>query len=201
MTCPSIEQVKPVVEILQSIFTILAIIGGAAWSLAIYKKKREGLPKADVSVEVICKRAGSGHSWLHVTALIRNLGQSKIDVGAGHCRVQLCEPLSEVLQALGKQHVQELVSEKSGEREIGWPSIASEKKWNDKICEIEPGEADRLHFDFMIPGFVESVFVDFHFKNLLKAAPIGWGCARIFTLFPGDATFCGASAPSDCKTE
>ena len=63
-----------------------------------------------------------------------------------------------------------------GEAEITWPMIAGrEWNWRKGDFEIEPGESDALHADFVIPSEVETVQLYGFVRNPKKKNEgVGW---------------------------
>jgi hypothetical protein len=59
------------------------------------------------------------------------------------------------------------------ESDIRWPTLGLKESMN--ACEIEPGEADEFHFDFVVSSEVEVVEICTYFKNEAKRVRnIGW---------------------------
>ena len=65
---------------------------------------------------------------------------------------------------------------KEGKQRISWPMI-DDRKWTFELgqAELEPGETETLHCDFVVSHDVDLARVHSHLPNPAKG-PIGWQC-------------------------
>lgn len=68
-----------------------------------------------------------------------------------------------------------------GKTEIEWPLVVGrEWKWNEKDFEIEPGESDSLHADYIIESDIKVSEFYFYLRNVKKKTQnIGWTLTKI----------------------
>jgi hypothetical protein len=70
------------------------------------------------------------------------------------------------------------------ENEYQWPEIDSkESSWVEKQFEIEPGESDSIHYDFIINANLQTVQLYSYCKNEKKLdRDIGWSHTTFYDL-------------------
>ena len=74
-----------------------------------------------------------------------------------------------------------------GKWEVNWPLLQlCEARSPQDDYELEPGESQELHFDFILDAQVQTVAVYSYFKNIAKRErEIGWDAASIYDLESG----------------
>jgi len=74
--------------------------------------------------------------------------------------------------------------------EIEWPMLyGREWKWEKGGFEIEPGESDSLHADYIIPDYVEVIEFYCYISNARKKrAKLGWTLTQIQKFYPEGKT-------------
>lgn len=181
------EQIEFLVELVESIATIFALFAAGLWAIFRLWKNRELQPRADITLDATVHAFDSENYWIHVEALIRNVGLVRIPLDRGYCRIQICMPSAEVTRVLQMDQVQLF---HPGQLEVDWPLICK-KEWGlaEKLGEIEPGESECLHFDFLAPVEVEATYIAFHIANPAKKGKLGWGCKKILEL-PRESAAC-----------
>jgi len=151
----SITSCKETIDLIEAIFTILAIIVGGVWGYWLFVKNRQRYPRANVSQSIIHKDLGNKKTLLHVDVLITNIGNVLLEI------ISLKTKASQILPLPGdiKKTItdgQDPVLE--GETEVDWPIIDSrEEQFEKSECEIEPGESQSIQFDFFIDSDVELI--------------------------------------------
>lgn len=160
---------KDVAEIVQGFAIALAALLGAAWTIYLFLRHREKEPRTTIEHDVDITRLGEDHILVRLEVVIRNIGKVEIKIDNGKATIQQldpCDALSNLLDQKGERYP---------ERE--WPELDVRAKENWQL-EIEPGESEYLHFDFVIPAYVKKVILDSYFTNEKKKGkdiPIGWG--------------------------
>jgi hypothetical protein len=77
---------------------------------------------------------------------------------------------------------------RDNEAEIKWPEIdCQEISYAPKTAEIEPGESEIFHFDFILSNDVEVIQVYSFFNNNTKKVA-GWPCTTIIDLKEKEGT-------------
>jgi hypothetical protein len=172
-----LSTIKEVLDALQSLATIAAIIGGGIWFLS----RRQRYPRADVTHNITHKVLPDGKLLLHVAVRISNKGEVLLTLISGITRVQQMLPLSSsVVESINEG----LDPVKKGQTEIEWPPLYSrESEWKEGKLEIEPGESDHINHDFILEAGVQTVEVYTYFKNAMKSGKeIGWQLTTVYDL-------------------
>jgi hypothetical protein len=65
-----------------------------------------------------------------------------------------------------------------------WPCLVDrECNWSKECREVEPGEIDEFHFDFVIPAHVQLVEIYSYIRNVKKQdREIGWNTTTVYSL-------------------
>ena len=166
---------KDITPIVESVLTSAAIILGGVWAILRFALRRLGFPSLnpDVTVSDILV---SGYRFVHVEVGLMNTGSVVVTPNYAELRLRKVLPIpNEVWEQVkaGREPVQ------LDKTEIGWPMIVG-REWRGSKgeLEIEPGESDSLHFDFVIDGTVKVAEFYFYLKNPRKE-DIGWTVTRI----------------------
>lgn len=166
----SIETWKVVADLAQG-FGVLGAAGlGGLWTRHLYLRQRENYPRASIEHELDVTDVGHGKVALRLAVTIRNRGKVLIEIERGLSRVQQflpCDP--KVISVLQEK------SEKTYPK-LNWILLGEKtrEEWN---IEIEPGDEEEVHFDFLIDSSVQKVSLYSHFDNRAKPnrlRPIGW---------------------------
>jgi hypothetical protein len=169
----------------QACATVIAIIVGGVWSYMLFVQKRQRYPRANIEHRITHRSIPDNKLLLHVAVTVRNTGDVLLSLVSGQTRIQQILPLSlELLDPISKGRD----PVKAGDREILWPLIKLRKqKWREQECEIEPGESDEFHYDFILDAEVQTIEVYSYFKNAKKPGrEIGWGWTTIYDLGESD---------------
>lgn len=160
----SIATFKDLCQAFQALVSLCAVIVGGIWTYRIFVKKREEFPKADFKHEITHTAIDDDRKHLHVVVTVTNKGNVLLALVEGFVRIQRMVPWPNEVEI------------PDGEREVPWPLLCQRNcNWNSEAIEIEPGESEELHFDFVVEH-TEKVVVYSYFKNLKKhrKREIGW---------------------------
>ena len=108
-----------------------------------------GFPKAKISHFLWETDLPEGKVVLHLDAKIENLGDTLLRVGKIDARIQQVSPLSD--SQLGEALEGTHPLDPGARTSILWPLIARrESDGEASHCQVEPGESEVLHFDFVL---------------------------------------------------
>lgn len=163
---------------LESVATILAILIGGVWTYILFIKNREKFPKADIThrIEKINRK---NDVIVRLTIEIKNLGKVKLPVKSGEVRLQQIKPsTSTVIDAI--ERFQE--NKNAKKREIGWPILEERLfSFEKDEYELEPTEKEHFEFDFILDQEIDVIQFYTHIKNVFKADK-GWNYTSIHEL-------------------
>jgi hypothetical protein len=165
---------------MESIAKSVALIVAGWWTWQTYVRKRVRFPGAKVE-HLINHWEDAEHRFLRVTLRMTNTGNVMIPITEGFTWIQQMTPLPEPLHGTilaGGNPLQAHTTE------FGWTLIGERQLQDEGIYEIEPGETDEFHFDFMIPKSVLRVLIYSHLQNqkkrgLFGGKEIGWNLSTI----------------------
>lgn len=187
MTCLiTLADWKTLVDIGANLAKVLAILVGGFWTWLLFVKKRQRFPKATVTHVLTTERL-PGHILLHVVTKIVNSGDVLLSLRSAEARVQQILPVTDgVAEKLttGNDPVE------SSATEVEWPLVALRRwSWREGQAEVEPGEHEELHADFVLASSTEAVKVYSYVKNVAKKRRvIGWPKTTLFNLSRGSAS-------------
>lgn len=169
---------KQVVETIQAVATIMALLIGGIWSYNVFIKHRELYAKANIQHKVGSVKLTKDKVLLRVTVSIENSGNVLLSLREGEVRIERVLPLSDLSQKkLGNDS--DLIVD--GNPHV-WPAIKIRRlKWERGGFNIEPGERDEIPSDFVLSSNLQVVNVYTHFKNP-NDPRIGWRHSTIFNL-------------------
>ncbi|MEW6657874.1 MAG: hypothetical protein AB1424_04360 [Thermodesulfobacteriota bacterium] len=197
------EIIKDVTTIIQSVLTIIAIIGAAIWFIM----RAEANPKANISHTLEHEKITDKWTWVHVGVIISNPGVRRLELRHGTFRIQGIMPLADMIKE--KIEKGEAIIPKD-DGIVKWPTIGKiyvdDNQKREVICEneyenrdinidIDPGESQKLIVEFLIPSFVKAVRIYSHvyrdqsswekvkyFMGLEKMEKYGWYEVSIYDL-------------------
>jgi hypothetical protein len=163
---------------LESVVTIFAIVAGALWTYMLFIQRRQRFPRARVSHRTLIRPVTPSSLLFRVTVSIENTGEVIVRLTKGEVWIQRVEPIADALLESvrkGRDPVRE------GKAEFDWP-LEAERKIESASIEIEPGESENQHFDFVLSSEIRSVLLYSHLENEKKRArwfsrnrvPVGW---------------------------
>ena len=176
-----LSKLKDLADIVQALFTTLAIGVGGFWSYMLFVRRRQKYPRATLRHEVEQRFLGEGMVLLHVATTISNTGEVLLSLASAETRVQqIIPPPSDVINSAknGKDPV------KAGETEVGWPLLCHRKMSYEKgQFQIEPGESDSIHYDFFLNDEVRSLELNTYVKNQkIRKRDVGWNVTTLFDM-------------------
>lgn len=177
-----LDSVQQLADILESLATVIAICVAGCWSYLLFVRRRQRFPRAAVSHQTFCFQLPDGRSLLRVAAKIVNTGEVLMQLRFARTRVQQLLPLPDhVAQLLAVTAIDPVPTK---DCELPW-TVLGAREWriDAEIGEVEPGESEAFHCDFVIPAGVEQVLVYTHVKNHSKPdRDVGWSDTIVVSL-------------------
>ena len=185
---------KDIVEIVQGIVTIVAILAGGIWTYLAFVRKRLRYPRAKLSITIDSSQIAPDYRLVHVAVQIDNTGYVLLAPEYAEVRLRQVMPLPAEIESRLKPGFDPVAPD---EKELPWPLIVRrEWNWDPSDIEIEPGESDLLNADFVIIDTVEIVQIYTFVRNPKKRrTPRGWGATLLHTFPIGQ----GEIRMADCK--
>lgn len=175
----ALDDWKTGAELAQAALTTAAIVIGGVWTYLRFIKNRLRFPRAELSHTVVHKNLAAGKSLLRVNLKVVNKGDVLLSISNAWTRISQILPMAEdTIKALeaGKDLTRD------DDTEIKWPEIGCQEiTYEPNTAEIEPGESEMFHFDFIVSSDVKVVHVYSFFTNLKKKES-GWPCITIIDL-------------------
>jgi len=177
-----LSNLKDITEIARSFATVAAILVGGLWSYMLFVRTRQRYPRAKIKHEITHRALSDDKGLLHIAVNISNSGDVLLSVVSAQTRIQQVLPTPpEILDSVN----QGLDPVQKGKTEIEWPLIGTTRKshWAKGKREIEPGESDELHYDFVLDSRIQTVEVYTYVKNATKRGrEIGWSLTTLYDL-------------------
>ena len=175
--------IKEVSETFQPPITILAITLGGVWTYLLFVRKRQKYPRANIAHAMTVIDIGANKLLLHLTATISNTGDVLLTLVSAETRIQKVVPvMHDILESIGRGE-DPVPAEES---EVNWPLIAQRKSnWKKGEFEMEPGEIDRLEYDFILEAEVKTIEAYSYFTNAVKRKhkrEIGWAVTTVYNI-------------------
>lgn len=183
------DLIKNVLDIVGDIFgicvawaTSIAIIVAGVWSYLRFVQNRQRYPRAKVEHNISHRSFAQDKVLLHVVVIITNVGEILLSLISLETRIQqVLPPPDQVLDLVGKGRSPVL----EGETEINWPAAVDpyELRLKGEMCEVEPGESQEFHHDFVVGAEIRTVAVYTHVMNEKKRArQLGWDATTLYDL-------------------
>lgn len=168
-------------DIAESAAKILAILVGGFWTYSLFVRKREQYPRATVTIGAFHEDLSDQWRLLHVVVSVKNTGEVLLRLEKGDIRISQVSPPWEALMTALKHMV---VPDSRDLEEIERPALAYKNlEWGESPREIEPGECDEYHFDFVVPSSTRAVQVYTYMKNVSRTdREMGWNTEAFFVL-------------------
>ena len=175
-------------EIAQSVFTSAALIIGGIWTYLLFVKNRLNYPKAEISHEISYHQLDEKQCLIHLIVRVKNIGDTLIELGTTKSWIEQIIPVPEAIKE--KMNGENLIDDNN--TEIGWPCAYGggeiEKTWEEKEAEIEPGETEFYHFEFILDEPISLIKIYSYIKNKKKKrknGEIGWSKTTLYSLDGG----------------
>lgn len=177
-----IELASTTMAIIGSLFTSVAIVVGGWWTWSLYVRQRLGYPKITIVSNIFTTCLPENKRLIHVSLKITNAGNVIFSTQFAELRLRKVVPIDETVSDVLIAASQGRDSVPRGRQEIEWPLIAGrEWKFPNGKFEIEPGEEDSLHADYIIDAGI-SVIQLYCFVRNQKKPEIGWTATQMYEL-------------------
>ena len=169
---------KDVFSIIQAALISVGIIVGGIWTYFLFVRQRLRFPKADIKLFITDKILPEGVRLIHAEIKVNNIGHVILELEKSELRLRQIVPIPDEIKQDIKDGVDPVPQDDS---EIKWPMVTGRKwKWNNDDFEIEPGESDSLHADYIIKSNIKIVEFYFHLSNTKKKRKkLGWSLTKI----------------------
>ena len=173
------ERGKDLTAIIQSIVTVVAIVGGGVFAYYKLQIFRVFEPHLTISHEVSHRYIGDNFIHIAVTATLHNSSKVKMELRNGFFLLQQISPLSdEEIEPLYEQ-----VFEDQDYEHIQWPTLEEiEREFGEGELIVEPGESHPETFEFILPRRYGSVMVYTYFYNPISQRPPGWAATKVYDM-------------------
>ncbi|MEI8133075.1 MAG: hypothetical protein WCG34_11630 [Leptolinea sp.] len=167
---------KDLAAALKDIVTACSLVIGGLWALIIYYHNRPMWPKLSGVQKVDFLFVDSAHHQLRVWVEIENKGNARVILNQAIIRVYKLRPLDGITKTKDENSFElprrdgRWIFSDSNTKQLDLPSEVN----GDFSIEIEPGEFERLAFDFLIPTNWIQIEVSTHLENKLKKTEHGW---------------------------
>ncbi len=160
--------------------TTLALLIGAYWTWRLYRLNRQSYPRAQLSHRIMQRPISDKKVLLRVDLVIENQGNVLLPLRCVETWVQQIQPWTDDFL----ERVQKGDPVEEDETEVKWTLIAERKKhFAKRKEEIEPGERDEIHFDFVLDGKPETVLIYTYLENHTKRRrTVGWRVSSVYDL-------------------
>ena len=169
---------------LESLATIIAILAAGYWTYILYIKQRLSYPRINIELSEYKTSISHDYWLLHTFLKIKNTGSVLFRAKDVEVRIRKVLPIAAKILDDAKRGKDPILENKT---ELDWVPMwkrewKSGKEWD---CEIEPGEQDTLHADFIINANVEVVQIYVYVRNESKKE-LGWSEVRFTNCTPTD---------------
>lgn len=163
-----------VLDTAQTIVTIAAMVVGGVWTYMLFVVRRQRHPRAELSHSVQTAEIAPGRRLVHVTVAVTNVGDVLVRLVSGCTRLQQVAPLSDDDLRSSIEAGRDPVP--AGASEVEWPFLAERAyDWGGGPVEIEPGESETIHCDFVVTSDLRVAEVYTHLDNeSKKRRKLGW---------------------------
>ncbi len=158
----------------------IAIIVGAIWGYAKYFRQRLKYPHADIDLLLDHVLVNTDKRLVHVGIHIINKGHTLLSPTYAELRMRQVIPIPDGFECIIENGTDPVPD---GKTEIEWPMVVH-REWDLKKIklEIEPGESDTLHADFIIDNKITTIQLYSFVRNPVKEKPnLGWTKTFLFS--------------------
>ena len=169
---------KDLFSIIQAALTSVGIIVAGIWTYFLFVRQRLRFPKVDIELFIKDTILPEDARFIHAEIKVNNLGHVILKSDYSELRLRKIVPIHDEI----KQHIEGGFDPVPRDKtEIEWPMVAGRNwKWNKKEFEIEPGESDSLHADYIIESNIKVAEFYFYLSNAKKKSKnIGWTLTKI----------------------
>lgn len=185
-------------EIIQALLTSAGIIIGGIWTYLLFIRQRLHFPKVNIGLSVTDAILPNDNRLVHAEIKIENVGSVILCSDYAELRLRQVMPVPKEINTIienGNDPVQE------GNSEIVWPMLFNrEWKWESKFFEIEPGEPDSLHADYIIPEYIKVIEFYFFMANAKKKRQgLGWTLTQLHEFYLKEGKMADKKISKDSK--
>jgi hypothetical protein len=166
-------------EIVKNYTTCAAILIGGIWGYITFIRNRQKYPRANIKHMIKHRHIDDRRVLLRITIAVENKGDVIISLDKGEVWIQQMVPWpsDSALDAIDSSKE----TDKNRKAEAEWPVLADRNLSGVKGHEIEPGEFDEFHYDFVIDSNIKTVIVYSYVKNQTKLGrEIGWNKTSVY---------------------
>lgn len=144
----TLDTLHKLVQIADGVVKVSALVIGAVWSYNLFYKRRQIVPRAQISLKCEQHRLPGNTFLLRCVATLENVGDVLIELTRGYATLELfvpCDPNFKITLKSRQDAPIGSSPELSGKQ-------LSKLAYNDgkEICRIEPGEREEIVFDFIV---------------------------------------------------
>lgn len=178
----NISFLKDFSGIVQSLLTSLGLVIAGIWTYLLFIRQRLHYPKVKIDLSVTDAVLHNESRLVHAEIRLENVGNVIFCSDYAELRLRQVVPVPDEINKVietGDDPVQE------GKSEIVWPMLFNrEWKWDSKCFEIEPGEPDSLHADYVIPEYIDVIEFYFYIANAKKKkSGLGWSLTQLHEFY------------------
>lgn len=178
-----LENIKSLWDVFQSVATVLAIIVGGIWTYTNFIEQRENHVRLQLTLAASDIQLAPGHKLLIVDENLSNLGARLIRLQKGDIRVIQVLPIPDGLKTtLDSTKVLPAIEDPNA-----WPVLnlnQAAQDWAKDPHLIEPGEADQIRSQMLLPDKIQMVEILAYVYNPEAGPnkPLGWSVQRLYDL-------------------
>lgn len=176
------DTLKDIASITQSLTTILAIFVSGFWGYWLFIKNRQQYPRVKLSHSIFNISLEGGKTLVHLTVIIQNIGDILLSLRGVETRIHQVIPLPEPVTASVSIDINPVLS---GATKINmWTELGRHRcDYQKDLFEVEPGEIQEIHHDFIIADRVKTILVYSFLQNVRKRnRDIGWDLTTFHNL-------------------
>lgn len=177
-----LSQLRDVLEILQKLTAIFALIIGGIWTYTQFIQHREFYPRANISHQISDLALPDSQTLLRVRVSIENSGNTLLEITKGEVRIQRVLPLSRIITDNLHSRADPI---RGGPQRLPWPAIRLRHlKWAPREFHIEPGETQQIDFDFVIPSDIRAINAYSWIQSAKNDAStsLGWSSSTLYRI-------------------
>src|SRR5262249_52547585 len=138
------KKVAEILQIVQAITTVAAIIIGGVWTYLLFIQQRQAFPRLKIEHAVTHLALQDNRELLLLDITHTNVGAVKLSLPSADIRIyELAEPAADDLAPPSDQIP-------TGPSDL-WEVIDGRRQtWRPDELVVEPGESDTLHYEFLL---------------------------------------------------
>ena len=169
----SLTNMKDITAIVQSLFTVLAIVIGGIWTYLLFVRTRQRYPRLKITHQISHWAVNHEKAVLSLSVVISNIGNVLISIEPG--TIEISQPPAE----------DELSNIPVGRHVVIWPEIIRFKTSDleQLVYELEPDEDQQFFYHIIIDAQATMILVKTLFPNIEKRRKkFSWGFSTIYYL-------------------